>query len=276
MSLGAGWMSVSVQVCTTLLCFILVTVTGRAIPRSDWDTGCTQVNYNVSSVAELKRALLATYDRTRVPAPGHVTAFTLLEISDLWSIDTKSGSFWMASETSTYWLDCRLAYEDQGSEELKYVVWEVSQIWQPNYQDFRTRDSIPYRKKPTIFSMPNGFVYETVPWVGRYGCSMDLTKIPYDTQTCSRQLKASTPSDFLTLWTWCVCVCVCPPHPLVPSDRVPAVLQKGAQPHALPHLLLLSYGLTRFVSDQCSALSVCLFVSLQSCVCLCPSGPMHV
>ena len=54
-----------------------------------------------------------------------------------------------------------------------------------------------------------------------------------------------------------VCVCVC----------------------SLPHLLLLSYGLRRFVSDQCSALFVCLFVSLQSCVCVCtalpPSSPCH-
>ena len=200
-------MSVSVQVCTTLLCFIFVTVTGQASPRN-WDTGCTQVNYNISSVAELKMSLLATYDRTRVPEPGHVTAFTLLEISDLWSIDTKSGSFWMASETSSYWVDCRLAYNDQGSDELGYVVWEASQVWQPDYQDFRMRDSITYPVAPTIFSMPNGFVYETVPWVGRYGCSMDLTKIPYDTQTCSRQLKASTPSDLLTLWTWCVSLCL--------------------------------------------------------------------
>ena len=95
----------------------------------------------------------------------------------------------------------------------------------------------------------------------------------------------------------CVCVCVCaggarrgaglaeaqavaypcivdttsgPPHPLVPADRVLAVLQKGAQPHAFPLLLLLSYGLTRFVSDQCSALFVTpvRLASIVCCVCV--------
>ena len=83
----------------------------------------------------------------------------------------------------------------------------------------------------------------------------------------------------------CVCKCVCagvdttsgPPHPLVPADRVPVVLQKGAQLHAFPRRRLLSYGRTRFVSDQCSALFVtpvrlasivCVYVFACTCACM--------
>ena len=73
-------------------------------------------------------------------------------------------------------------------------------------------------------------------------------------RVCQRESEWVSESLSLSL-SLCVCVFVC------------VCLQKGAQPHALPHLLLLSYGLTRFVSDQCSALFVYLFVSLQSCVC---------
>jgi len=71
----------------------------------------------------------------------------------------------------------------------------------------------------------------------------------------------------------CVCVCVCggrgPPHQMLLAGAVPVVLQKGAQPTCFSTPSSTDpFGLTRFISNQCSALFVTP-VRLASIVCVC-------
>ena len=61
-----------------------------------------------------------------------------------------------------------------------------------------------------------------------------------------------------------LCVCVC-----VDLLTVYLLYYRKAPSRMLFHSFFYFYGLTRLVSDQCSALSVCLFVSLQLCVFVC-------
>ena len=78
-------------------------------------------------------------------------------------------------------------------------------------------------------------------------------------------------SVYVLLLYVCVCVvCVCP------TSRCFLVMnllyyRKAPSRHAFPLLLLLSFGLTRFVSDQCSALFVTP-VRLASIVCVVGGG----
>ena len=163
---------------------------------------CAQVNYNVSNTAQLRAALLVDYDETHTPQPSPTAVYSLLALNNIWGIDTVSGAYWLDAESTHIWIDCRLAYDQQNDSEMAWVGWEPDQIWQPRFFDLEVRDTFDVRRSTTLVSLPDGVVYMNVPWVARYACTMDLTNIPYDVQTCTWEISTPNPSTNLQLAMW--------------------------------------------------------------------------
>ena len=108
-------------------------------------------------------------------------------------------------------------------------------------------EAFRYRVTITAYAVNgNGTITARVSQV----CRMRISLIACEAEGC--------PCPWRAHMRVCVCVCVCgPPHQPVPPGDESVVLQKGAQPtcFSTPSSTDL-FGLTRFVSDQCSALFV--------------------
>ena len=161
---------------------------------------CDPRNVTTSSALGLMAALLTDYDQQRPPEQP-TSIGLLMEINDIFTIDTRKDAFWLDMVLHARWVDCRLAYDPARNEGVEWVKWPRD-IWQPDWKVSGLRETIFEQARWAVLSRPDGLVYMSAKFPAKYKCTMDLSLLPFDTQTCNWTVSTSWPSQYVRLEMW--------------------------------------------------------------------------
>ncbi|XP_062619984.1 neuronal acetylcholine receptor subunit non-alpha-2-like [Saccostrea cucullata] len=159
--------------------------------------------YTMDDEVRLHKAFNGSgYDRNVRPKPNRNTPLKIdcnFILQDIRELDENLGKFSITGALAASWIDERLIWKPQDYGGVTYTVIPQKMLWIPYFINMHVYSEPKYHghEELTVLVWYNGNVNWTIPNLYESTCDFDLTKYPFDSQTCMLTFFAmgSSPND---------------------------------------------------------------------------------
>ena len=139
--------------------------------------------YLLNVTTQLREELFDGYDTL---VPGEIPVVVELELVPIYAnLETSERTMTVESWWRLTWYDLRLRWEPDAWEGIETIMVAGDEVWFPEVIPWHLVSEVEPRAEPHLQLSQDGMLYASIPRKDSYFCNFNLTRFPYDTQTCS-------------------------------------------------------------------------------------------